>query len=499
MLAVFERIYRFINTHKLLGPGARVMVAYSAGPDSTLAALALKDIAEVHRTRWTVELAHFHHGIDADDDLALDIGKRFAAKQGFALHVREGKLGSRTRGPGTSLQMLARKMRYRFLLDLAREHDITTIVTAHQLDDQAETVLMRAIGGSWLTALSAIPVRRPLARGAQEVEVVRPLLESSRAEIMAALEELNVEYHLDAENKNVSHRRNAVRHQLMPLILKRFNPAVGRHLSALAQQATELDVDLTARARRLVPDQEFSDVRSWIDIPLSTLSFEARLQQRYIVREALLQLGIPARHVTFRRVESALQLAGDERRGVTVQLTADTRVSVNGNHLRLERMLRDADRPPFLTVDVHPANGGGFYAEPHGSLYRSIAIDHVSGGAAELDALLANKPPDTEYADAGKVEFPLVVRARRDGDRFAPLGMKNTRKLQDYLTDLKVEQAVRDRVPLLCDAKGIVWVVGHGISERVRVTSGTRQMLRLSARVAGEENFPPLFEIDSGE
>lgn len=498
MLALFEHIHRFISANRLIPAGSKVLVAYSGGSDSTFAACALKEIASVHRTRWQIELAHFHHGIDDDDDVALEIAEKNAKLFDMPLHVRHGKISERTRAPGTSLQMLARKMRYRFFLDIAREESIGLIVTAHQLDDQAETVVMRSLGGSWLTGLSGIPLRRPLAKGAKDIDVVRPLLETPHEDILTALEDLKLEYHDDATNKNTSFLRNNVRHNLMPLIIKDFNPAARQHLSALAQQAGELDVDLTARAQRLLPDLSLSDERTWIDIPLSTLSFEPRLQQRYIVREAMLQLKVPTRHATFRRVESALQLATDERRALTVQLTGETRASIHGNSLRLERTLDEQSRPPFRTTDMSATPQGGWHTEPLGSLYRTITANLVSGGYDQLQGLLDQRPSFTEYIDASKVRFPLTVRARRDGDRFTPLGMQNQKKLQDYFTDRKVSRTKRARIPLLCDADGIVWVVGHAIDERVRVTEDTRQMMRLSAETSGDETFPAIFEMDSG-
>ncbi len=496
MLALFERIYRFITVHKLIPNGEKVLVAYSAGTDSTLLVRALLEITKVHHTGWSIELAYFNHMIDENDQKEEALAQNSAARWGIPLHLQKAR--KELKKSSDSLQMWARRERYQFLLQTAQDQAISYVATAHQLDDQAETVLMRAIEGSWLTALSGIPLRRPLAKGAQEIQVIRPLLNTRHSEILAALEELKEQYFQDPSNNSTSFTRNDVRNTLMPLILKNFNTGAREHLAALAQQSAELDVELTHRAHRLLPKKESNEERIWIAFPLDMIAFEARLQQRYFIREAMLELGASPREVTYRRVELALELIDEGRKGVILQLTGTLSACLEEENLTIFQNLTQAEQPAFEPANFHLApKGGGWVAELVGAQYQSIRAKVLPNEEPALDKVKQHAHDNSlEFVDAAKIHLPLVARPRQAGDRFKPLGMDEEKKLQDYLVDRKIKRESRDTLPIICDALGIVWIAGHDIAERVRCTEATTQILKLEAVLEQESHFPSPFELE---
>jgi tRNA(Ile)-lysidine synthase len=231
-----------------VSPDARVLIALSGGPDSCALLLLLVNAARRGLLPVPVGVAHFHHGLrgaDADGDAAFSAA--LAARHGLPCVIGLGKVEPGGRAPYDA----ARRDRYAFLQEAAREWDATRIATAHTADDQAETVLGRVLRGSSVDGLAGIPTSRALAPG---LLVVRPLLETSRAEVEAYNAAHGVTGRQDPSNADDRRPRARLRKRL-PELAAAFNPRLTDALCRLAESAsadsdllTELAEDLYARA-----------------------------------------------------------------------------------------------------------------------------------------------------------------------------------------------------------------------------------------------------------
>jgi len=239
-----ESIRGFLNRLPSGPPG--IVVAVSGGADSVALLRAL--VALEIRPLVIAHLNHRLRGVesDADEQFVRDLHARSSEVQ---LAVRRADVGRIATEAGENLEATARRERYRFLADVAGEHGIGCIATAHTANDQAETVLHRLIRGTGLQGLRGIAARRRLQPG---VELVRPMLDISRAEILAYLAEINQPYREDRSNFDVRFTRNRIRHELLPLLESSYNPNVAAQLCGVAKQATESFVDVRRRARRLL-------------------------------------------------------------------------------------------------------------------------------------------------------------------------------------------------------------------------------------------------------
>ena len=229
-----------------------LVVAVSGGPDSVALLRALLDARPPH---MPLVIAHLNHqlrgpGSDADEAFVAELHATLAVRYSH-LHceIARRDLAAEVRASGENLEAHARAVRYRWLAEVAQRHNMHWIATGHTANDQAETVLHRLLRGTGLQGLRGIARRRELEPG---VNVVRPLLSWSRAEVMSYLDQLRQTYRVDATNDDRCLTRNRLRHELLPLLAEQYNPAIVSLLSHLAQQAEEAFQDEEAAAQELL-------------------------------------------------------------------------------------------------------------------------------------------------------------------------------------------------------------------------------------------------------
>lgn len=226
----------------LTDASAGVVIAVSGGADSIALTRAL-DAARDPRAPLPLVLAHLNHQLrggdsDADEEFvaALHAQLTAAGRPNLMLCRARRDVAAQARIEGANLEALARRERYRWLAEVARTHGMKYIATGHTADDQAETVLHRLLRGTGLRGLRGIAARRELEPG---LMIVRPLLDATRADILAYLRELGQTYREDATNRDLRYTRNRIRHELLPLLAQQYNPAIARVLASLAEQAEE--------------------------------------------------------------------------------------------------------------------------------------------------------------------------------------------------------------------------------------------------------------------
>jgi tRNA(Ile)-lysidine synthase len=232
---VWAKLIAHERSEGLLARGEAVLAAVSGGPDSVCLAHYLAQRARALGVE--VSLLHVHHGLRgrrADGDAAFveELGKRL----GLPVRVVQVDARARAKARGKGLEDAGRELRYASLTREARRLGCARVATGHQLDDQAETVLLHLLRGTRLSALAAIPPRRPLAPG---ITLVRPLLPLSRSEVELYLRHHDLPSREDATNRSRDFLRNWLRAEVIPLLARR-QPRVREHLAGIAAQARAL-------------------------------------------------------------------------------------------------------------------------------------------------------------------------------------------------------------------------------------------------------------------
>ena len=281
---LLARVRHTIAAHQLLPSRARVVLAVSGGADS-IALLQLFTLLKSER-RLTLHVAHLDHGLREESQQDAEFVRRVAARWDVPATIERRDIRARCAAEGWSLEDGARRIRYAFLLEVARRHSATHLATAHTADDQAETVLMRLLRGTGLLGLGAIPITRPL----EELSVIRPLLEVWRWEIDAHLARFKLTPRHDASNADPRFLRNRVRHHLLPLLEREYNPNIKGALAQLAEQSrcdyAYLQQAAGRQWKRTVKPRRPSE----LVIPIQAFLRQPKALQRQLVRQTVLGL-----------------------------------------------------------------------------------------------------------------------------------------------------------------------------------------------------------------
>jgi len=448
-----------IRTHELLARGDRTIVAVSGGADSVALLHALHEVAgelELH-----LAAAHLNHGIrgvdaDADEEFVRSLARELSLE----CIVERVDVPGVVRERGGSLEDAARRERYAFLGRAAQAAGAAKIAVGHTADDNAETVLLRMLRGAGVRGLGGIPVTRPLARGSG-VLIVRPLLGAYRRDILEYLAAKGRSFRTDVTNFDPAHDRNRVRNELIPCI-EAVCPGAKESLNRLARGARNHYNLIESMARDLLRRAERPGGGPALD--------------RAVLKAAHPEVAVEALRLALEDA-GVRQLSFAQSRRLLRMLSAPTGAAMSlpgGKLLRAEYDvlgLAQQRRGPAPAASVELPLPGS--AEFLGRRFEARLVDNRPGLLAEF---IRTKDAGQEMLDADRLARPLELRVRRPGDFFRPLGSPGSRKLQDFLVDEKLPAWRRDDVPILCDAAGIVWVAGHRIDERVRVTPGTRRV-----------------------
>ena len=472
-----QRVTRYIRRHKLLNPGDRVGVAVSGGADS----VALLQLLLELRTQLGVVLSvvHFNHKLrgleaDADEQFVADL----ASQNKLEFHRESGDVAACSAAKRLSIETAAREMRYGFFRRLLIEGRMNRVATAHTLDDQAETVLLRVARGAGTRGLAGIYPqlsvlssqfsigRQSSVGGRQPVcgSIVRPLLGVRRKELEAYLIAEEQSWREDSSNRDLRHARNRVRHGILPRLERNLNPAVRETLAETAEIAraeeeywnVEVGRILQASAGRR-PRGATMSLGNFVGLPLAL--------QRRLVRAAAENFGL---RLEFRHVEEILDLISNGRCPGKAALPDGWMASIDKGELKFELA-------PQISESMHdyryllPVPGKVPVPET-GMLFEAMLISAEKGAACNAGSLL----------DSGVAAGELTVRNWRPADRFWPAHTKAPKKVKELLQEKHVTgEELRRLWPVIVSGEEIVWVRGFPTPARLQPRQAVKNVIAI--------------------
>lgn len=423
----------------------RIAVGISGGADSVALLRALA--GRSGELGLVLHAAHLHHGLrGAEADADLDFVRALAADLGLVFHeaqvdtVAEARRNAAEDKPGESIEEAARRLRYSWFRQLMASGEVEAVATAHTRDDQAETVLAKFLRGAWTEGFSGI---HPVVEF-PEGRILRPMLETTRAEVEVYLNELGQSWREDSSNRHLTYTRNRIRHELLPL-LEGWNPQLREHLAQMAMLARDEEDWWQAELARLAPQlllpgrpvrgggrSAGTGPAAFLSIDVTRLAALAPAMQRRLIRYAAEQLGVAP---DFAGTEALRDLALAGKAGQRRELAQGLRAE------RTHRELR-------LALEIAAATE----AVPEYSMaIPGVVVAKAFGIQLRIDVAASEQTIGNRIA---------TLRNWRPGDRVTLRHSSGPRKVKEVLERLRVTGTDRALWPVLELEGRIVWMRG---------------------------------------
>lgn len=432
---MLDQLLNFIAQQKLFQPEQKVLLAVSGGIDS---------MAMVHLFRQTdfhFAIAHCNfqlRGKESDEDQLLVEEMANTCLSPFFLKAFETEAHAKKHG--ISIQMSARHLRRAWFDKLMENEGFDVVATAHHLNDSLETVLFNLTKGTGISGLKGILPRKE--------KYVRPLMFASREMIFNYMQANNIAWREDKSNSSIKYHRNLIRHKIVPE-LKKINP----NLEETFSQSIEKIAASERIYRKAIDHQKEMLVEKTMDgVRIEKGRLKSLEEAKIILFELLEGYGF-----NFRQAKDIL-LALDRQSGKAFY-SHEYHLAVDREYLFISK-INDETRVK-ASVDQN-------------TTYIDINTYRLTFAKADADKVEFSENKNVAFLDFDKLDFPLTIRKWIYGDRFQPLGMKHKKKLSDFMIDEKIPVNLKEQVTVLISGENLVWVIGHRIDERYKITGKTR-------------------------
>jgi tRNA(Ile)-lysidine synthase len=436
---MLKEFLSFILKKKLLPQRGPTLLAVSGGVDSVVMSSLF------HQANLSFAMAHCNFGLRgmvSDQDEAWV--RTLAQQYGVALHTRTFDVPTYARAQGISIQMAARALRYAWFQKLCKQHGFEKVATAHHSNDSIETVLLHLTKGTGIAGLHGILP----AQG----RYIRPLLFANKANIIKYAQKEGLSWREDKSNHQDNYQRNLIRNQVVPW-LKKLNPSLEATFRLTLERLGQVEAVFNEQVET-VCQQVYR--HKGTDYYVAIHAIQDKPWAPVVVWELLKSFG-------FNFIQISNLLAHKHPSGTMVE-TASHRLYVDRAHWIVTPRMEPNSQS--YTIDATTAS---LAVPPHELQCTHIPKTHYT--------IVTNKK--VAALNRAQLRFPLVVRKWQPGDAFYPLGMPKRKKLSDFLIDNKVPVPLKAQVWVVTSSGTIVWVVGHRIDDRFKVTANTQQVYEM--------------------
>ena len=450
MKATEQKILNFIKENELLCEGEKILVALSGGPDSVF----LLHFLNKFKKKFKVEIgaAHINHklrGKDSERDelfcnaicneLAIPF---YPIKKDVKTYASKNKF---------SIELAARKIRYDFFTKITNQHSYNKIATAHNADDNVETVLLNLVKGAGIKGISGIPIKRD--------NIIRPILCLSKNEILNYLDENKFEYRIDQSNLSNDFERNFLRNKVVPLLKENLNPSLIKAVLNTSINLQNLILGLDDYSEKIKLNLVSVKNKS-LSISDETVKSNDFIISYLIKSKIEENFSVKLESNDLKKIFSLIK----KQAGKSEQLT--------------ENLIAFKERNEIIIKKKSLPNKVETYLLKFGD---EVKIDSKTFSIVDLNSkeIKLDKSKNIEFISADNISKKFEIRNWQNGDKFFPIGMKGSKKISDYLNDIKISSFEKRNQLVLLNEKKIVWVIGKRLDERFKINSNTKKVLKL--------------------
>lgn len=463
---MIEKVLNYIDEYKLVDKGESIIVGLSGGPDSVCLVHILSRVKEALDIKiYPVHINHMLRGQESNEDQNYVI--KLCRSLDLEIYIYSSDIKKIASDRGISLEEAGREERYRIFNHVANSCAGGKIAVAHNKNDQAETVLLNIIRGSGLDGLNGMEPKRG--------NIIRPLLEVERWEIEAYCRDNRLNPRIDSSNHCNIYTRNKIRIDLIPHIDKLFDTdivhSINKMLMVVKDDIHFMHEDTDKIYGELCINSHFNKV----ELDLYKLGKCHVSQIRRVIRKAISVVKGDLKGIESVHIKDIIDLIKDGRTGAFICLPKKIRAqrSYTTLNIFIENPIREKIEKYKKQLDIFSATyveGLGVFESIIETWSENQYARHINAGDKNI----------IQYFDFDKFKEKIYVRTRENGDVFKPLNSNGTKKLKEFFIDTKVPREDRDNIPLLAVNGEIVWIIGHKISDKFKVTENTKRVLKIS-------------------
>lgn len=455
-----ERFLKYIEDNSLINKDDGIVIGLSGGPDSVCLLHLLCSVKE--ELNLKLAAAHINHMIrgeeaDGDEEYSRQLCEKFdvdffALRKDVEGYAKEKGMSSETAG---------RKVRYDFFNEVLKKKGYSKIATAHNANDQAETILLRIMRGTGLDGLAGIPVKR-------ENKYIRPILFMKREEVEEYCKKNNLEPRIDATNLEKLYSRNKVRLDIIPYMKENFNKDVVEAINRMAlllQDDNKFIVEEVNKVYKEYCIEKTDKVIIQKEVFNKNSAIIGRIIRKSIKKVNGNQYDVESKHI--KEIENIQKVSTNKTVDLPYGIFAE---NVYGDiHIKLKKFIKSNKYDELVyekeLIDEETIEFNGY-------TFSFKVLNNIEN-------IQFTKNNCIKYFNYDKINGNIIIRQRKNGDKMNPFGMKGNKKLKDIFIDMKVPKEERELIPVIQFGDDIAWLVSLKLSNKFRVTNDTRKILKI--------------------
>jgi tRNA(Ile)-lysidine synthase len=475
-----EKTAAFLKQNNLLPDGAKVLLAVSGGADSVGLVKILAALKLSGRINNDFHIAHINHLLRAQESLEDEkYVKALAQKYKLPITVERVDVRKYAQENRLSTETAGRNLRLEKLAATAKKHNCLCVATAHQKNDNAETIIHRLLRGTGFKGLAGIRPKTVL----NGTTFIRPLLCLNRSEIENYLISQNIKWQTDHTNLDCRFMRNRIRHQILPRLQKQATDDIVELLFVLSRRCLVFSEALERQAEKVWKECIVNQSENYVCINSEKFNGCPSLLQVELIQIALQQCGIGLQKITNEYYDRIIKFLTDSRTGKTLQLPNKAIIVKQQKNFYL-------GHPETCTEKTEPVPlkmpgsvcFSDWIIETEILSADKLNIENIKLVRRSLGEGGNSKSNFIEWFDLQRIKPPLVARCRQQGDKFKPFGLGVPKKIGKFITSAKLDLDQRKKTFLVCDSEKILWLVPIRRSNEAPITGKSRRLLQIKIK-----------------